>query len=342
MTRRPSLTRRLACGLSGLGGARLGRLHRTAQSARGSNRRRRQLPRLRGAPPIYRAHRSIRIDTSAAVRSRPTCRRATAAIEDSQGLARSIQVDARVQRSVLAWLGQRRQPGGKRHRRQGRSGKPPDMAHGLSMPPRARAVQAALDLLSRGREAWSRCARTRACPSTAGGRRMSGLGDLNSPDIALARLQPRFYLPTGPMQGAVTEWRGPFGLADRGGRRSAGPLRWHRRAEFPYPRRIDRHRRCAEWSPAHRIGRWGGQFIEAHDVNLAIGPLIDGNVAAVVQYRPHDGRLGRPQRTCLQFNRPRWRCRRQGQCARCTWIDASDRSRPDPTERGAVSASIRT
>src|SRR5258708_11309283 len=40
----------------------------------------------------------------------------------------------------------------------------------------------------------------------------NALGDLNSPDISLARIQPRFYLPTAPLQGLATEWRGPSRL----------------------------------------------------------------------------------------------------------------------------------
>ena len=40
----------------------------------------------------------------------------------------------------------------------------------------------------------------------------NALGDVNSPDINLARLQARFYLPTAPIQGLTTEWRGPSGL----------------------------------------------------------------------------------------------------------------------------------
>src|SRR5580698_998324 len=40
----------------------------------------------------------------------------------------------------------------------------------------------------------------------------NALGDINTADIGLARFQPRFYLPTTPMQGGSTEWRGPDGL----------------------------------------------------------------------------------------------------------------------------------
>lgn len=81
--------------------------------------------------------------------------------------------------------------------------------------------------------AWSADASARAAPegseshgSSAGLFRLVGrdipfdggwlanltLGDLNSPDIALARSQPRFFLPMGPMEGVATEWRGSSGL----------------------------------------------------------------------------------------------------------------------------------
>ena len=54
--------------------------------------------------------------------------------------------------------------------------------------------------------------RQRGMPFDGGWQADNALGDLNAPDIGLARLQPRFYLPTGPMQGSTTEWRGPSGL----------------------------------------------------------------------------------------------------------------------------------
>lgn len=40
----------------------------------------------------------------------------------------------------------------------------------------------------------------------------NGVGDLNSPLIGLARLQPRFLLTSSPMLGVTTEWRGPSQL----------------------------------------------------------------------------------------------------------------------------------
>lgn len=39
----------------------------------------------------------------------------------------------------------------------------------------------------------------------------NGLGHLNSPSIDLARFQPRWFLPTSPMLGGLTEWRDPAG-----------------------------------------------------------------------------------------------------------------------------------
>jgi SdrD B-like domain len=102
----------------------------------------------------------------------------------------------------------------------------------------------------------------------------NALGDLNSPDIAMARLQPRFYLPTGPMQGLTTEWRGPSGLQVVAG---AGVPGIYDGIVVPNFRILDGSTATAgaEWSPA---SQWtvGGQLIEAHDVNLAIGPVIDG------------------------------------------------------------------
>jgi hypothetical protein len=100
------------------------------------------------------------------------------------------------------------------------------------------------------------------------------LGDVNSPDISLARIQPRFYLPTAPMQGLATEWRGPSGLQFVAG---GGVPGLYDGIEVPNFRTLGGSTATAgaEWSPA---SQWtvGGQLIEAHDVNLAIGPVIDG------------------------------------------------------------------
>jgi hypothetical protein len=102
----------------------------------------------------------------------------------------------------------------------------------------------------------------------------NALGDLNSPDISLARIQPRFYLPTAPIQGLATQWRGPSGLEVVAG---GGVPGLYDGIEVPNFRTLGGSTATAgvEWSPA---SQWtvGGQLIEAHDVNLAIGPVIDG------------------------------------------------------------------
>ncbi len=102
----------------------------------------------------------------------------------------------------------------------------------------------------------------------------NALGDVNSPDIAMARLQPRFYLPTAPLQGLTTEWRGPSGLQVVAGGGTPGV---YDGIVVPNFRTLDGSTATAgaQWSPA---SHWtvGGQLVEAHDVNLAIGPVIDG------------------------------------------------------------------
>src|ERR1700733_11796660 len=101
----------------------------------------------------------------------------------------------------------------------------------------------------------------------------NALGDLNSPDINLARIQPRFYLPPAPMQGLTTEWRGPDGLQVVAG---GGVPGLYDGIVVPNFRTLDGSTATAgaQWSPA---SQWtlGGQFIEAHGVNLETGPVID-------------------------------------------------------------------
>jgi hypothetical protein len=116
--------------------------------------------------------------------------------------------------------------------------------------------------------------RQRGMPFDGGWQADNALGDLNAPDISLARFQARFYLPTGPMQGLTTEWHGPSGLQVVAG---GGVPGLYDGIEVPNFRTLDGSTATAgaQWSPA---SQWtiGGQLIEAHDVNLAIGPVIDG------------------------------------------------------------------
>ena len=138
--------------------------------------------------------------------------------------------------------------------------------------------------------------RQRAMPFDGGWQADNALGDLNSPDINLARLQPRFYLPTGPMQGLTTEWRGPSGLQIVAG---AGEPGLYDGLVVPNFRTLGGSTATAgvEWSPA---SHWtvGGQFIEARDVNLVIGPAINGDTTlststglATAAWQDHGARL---------------------------------------------------
>jgi hypothetical protein len=103
----------------------------------------------------------------------------------------------------------------------------------------------------------------------------NSLGDVNSPAISLARLQPRFYLPTAPLQGLTTEWRGPSGLQIVAG---GGVPGLYDGIVVPNFRTLDGATATAgaQWSPAPQ---WtlGGQLVDVRDVNLAIGQVIDGD-----------------------------------------------------------------
>jgi len=57
----------------------------------------------------------------------------------------------------------------------------------------------------------------RDMPFDGGWRASNGLGMLNSPAIDMVRFQPRIFLATSPMLGAVTDWRGPQGTQVIGG-----------------------------------------------------------------------------------------------------------------------------
>ncbi|MGO9930726.1 MAG: hypothetical protein ACLPV8_02790 [Steroidobacteraceae bacterium] len=101
----------------------------------------------------------------------------------------------------------------------------------------------------------------------------NSLGDINTPDIGLARLQPRFYLPTSPIQGLTTEWRGPDGLQVAAGGGVPGLYDGILVPDF-HTLGGSIATAGAQWCPA---SHWtvGGQLIDAHDVNLAVGNAID-------------------------------------------------------------------
>ena len=115
--------------------------------------------------------------------------------------------------------------------------------------------------------------RQRSMPFDGGWFADNALGDVNTPEVALARFQPRFYLPTGAVQGGSTEWHGPSGLQLVAGGGRPGV---YDGIEIPNFRTLNGEAASlgAQWSPAEH---WtvGGQFIDAHNANLAIGPVID-------------------------------------------------------------------
>ncbi|HME38310.1 MAG TPA: hypothetical protein VKG63_05035 [Steroidobacteraceae bacterium] len=116
--------------------------------------------------------------------------------------------------------------------------------------------------------------RERAMPFDGGWQADNAVGDLNTPDIGLARLEPRFILPTSLMQGLTTEWRGPESLQLVAG---GGVPGLYNGIVVPDFQTLGGTTATAgaQWSPA---SHWtvGGQFIEAHDTNLAIGTAFDG------------------------------------------------------------------
>ncbi|HMA00575.1 MAG TPA: hypothetical protein VKP66_21735 [Steroidobacteraceae bacterium] len=116
--------------------------------------------------------------------------------------------------------------------------------------------------------------RQRAMPFDGGWLADNALGDVNTPEVALARLQPRFYLPTGAVQGLSTEWRGPSGLQVVAGGGRPGV---YDGIEVPDLRTLPGEIASlgAQWAPSEH---WtvGGQLIGARDANLAVGPVIDG------------------------------------------------------------------
>jgi hypothetical protein len=113
--------------------------------------------------------------------------------------------------------------------------------------------------------------RQRGMPFDGGWQADNALGDINTPTIGLAQFQPRFYLPTAPMQGLATAWRGPDGLQLVAGGGVPGLFDG---IEVPDFRTLDGSTATAgaQWSAS----KWtvGGQLVEAHDVNLAVGQVI--------------------------------------------------------------------
>ncbi len=118
----------------------------------------------------------------------------------------------------------------------------------------------------------------------------NALGDVNSPDINLARLQPRFYLPTAPLQGITTEWRGPSGLQVVAG---GGVPGLYDGIVVPNFRTLDGSTATAgaEWSPGTAMDTgWAARRGARREPRHRPGDRR--RLAHLIHHRPPDRRLG--------------------------------------------------
>jgi hypothetical protein len=194
---------------------------------------------------------------------------------DTQGLARSLQVDA-----VASMLSARQSGSSTNEVESGfiaRSQWETADYGAWSLDASARAGGSGLE--SEQGQGGVLTLRQRGMPFDGGWVADNALGDINTPDINLARIQPRFYLPTAPMQGITTDWHGPDGLQLVAG---AGVPGIFDGIEVPDFRTLGGTTATVgvQWSPA---SHWtvGGQLVEAHDVNLAVGQVLDGVIGEV-------------------------------------------------------------
>lgn len=101
----------------------------------------------------------------------------------------------------------------------------------------------------------------------------AGLGDVNVPNISLARFQSRFFLPTGPVLGLATEWHGPSRLQLVAG---GGEPGIYEGVVVPTFQTLGGSTATlgAQFSPTPR---WtlGGQLVGARDVTLFSNVLLD-------------------------------------------------------------------
>jgi len=123
--------------------------------------------------------------------------------------------------------------------------------------------------------------RQHGMPFDGGWQADTGLGDLNTPLIDLARQQPRFILASGAMFGAETEWHGPSGAQIVAGGGEPGVFEGIKVPTFATLGGTT-GTVGAQWSPAPA---WtvGGVFAGARDANLYYQPpgsiLISPEVA---------------------------------------------------------------
>jgi hypothetical protein len=262
MTPRAKLAPRLALGLSGLGGfACLGTAQAQAQIPTPA------VPASASTPLAAPAYQDRYIGGGSLV---PDIATADGETSDTTGLARSIQIDGVMGRLTSSGAGSSTvfSENGIIAKSQWDT-----TVYGAWSLDAAARTGGSDNALSGQGQGGVLTLRQRGMPFDGNWQADNALGDLNSPDMGLARVQSRFYLPTGPMQGFTTEWRGPSDLQIVAGGGVPGIYGGIVVPDF-HTVGGSTATAGAQWSPA---SHWtvGGQFIEAHDVNLAVGPVID-------------------------------------------------------------------
>jgi hypothetical protein len=111
----------------------------------------------------------------------------------------------------------------------------------------------------------------------------NALGDINTPLIDLARLQPRFILAPGPMEGFDTQWRGPSGLEIVAGGGEPGIFDG---IKIPLFNALGGSTGTlgAQWTPAPQWAL-GGEVAAARDTPLYFQPALQGLPASASSER---------------------------------------------------------
>jgi hypothetical protein len=264
MTPRAKLASRLAIGLSGLGGiAWLSLVPAPAQAQVQEQAPAPVVPPSGATPPPAPVYQDRYISGGSL---KPDISTDDGATSDTQGLARALQIDA-----VASWLSSSGSGSNSSYSENGIVAKSQwETATYGSWSLDAAARTGGSDNIQSGQgQGGVITLRQRGMPFDGNWQADNALGDLNSPNIGLARVQSRFFLPTGPIQGLATEWRGPSDLQIVAG---GGVPGIYSGILVPDFQTLDGSTATAgaQWSPA---SHWvvGGQFIEAHNVDLAVG-----------------------------------------------------------------------
>ncbi len=120
--------------------------------------------------------------------------------------------------------------------------------------------------------------RQRGMPFDEGWQADNALGDISAPLTGLARMQPRFFIAQGPMEGFETEWRSNSGLQFVAGGGEPGVYNGIKVPVFE-PLGGSTATAGAQWAATPHV-TVGGEFASAQDVSLYYQPLA-GAIASV-------------------------------------------------------------